>query len=273
MAMSRPSWAPVEVDPSKPSVARVYDFYLGGSHNFESDREFGRQALSHFPGLRQVLLDNRTFLRRVVLFLVAHGVDQFLDLGSGIPTVGNVHEVAQAVNPRARVLYVDHDPVAVAHSRALLAGNDRATAVAGDIREPAQVLRDAVHAGLDLHRPVAVLFIAVLHFVDDSDRPAELIAQYMAATAPGSYLAISHAMAVDRPAVNNAAKVYEQSRSPGAMRFRSRAGIESLFGTVTLVDPGVVLVPRWHPELTDDVEAPRVEEAGYPGLVGLGRRS
>ena len=274
MVRSRPSWAPDEVDPSKPSVARVYDFYLGGSHNFESDREFGRQTLSHFPGLRQVLLDNRIFLRRVVLFLAAQGVDQFLDLGSGIPTVGNVHEVAQGVNPQARVVYVDHDPVAVAHSRALLRGNDHAIAIAGDIREPSKVLKDAVNTGLlDLARPVAVLFIAVLHFIDNADRPAELIGQYMDATAPGSYLAISHAMAVDRPSVNNAAKVYEQSRSPGAMRFRSRPEIEALFGNVTLVDPGVVLVPRWHPELTDDLEAPPVEETGYPGLVGLGRRS
>jgi len=274
MVMSRPSWAPDEVDPSKPSVARVYDFYLGGSHNFESDREFGRQTLSHFPGLRQVLLDNRIFLRRVVLFLAAQGVDQFLDLGSGIPTVGNVHEVAQAVNPQARVVYVDHDPVAVAHSRALLRGNGHAVAIAGDIREPVKVLTDAVNTGLlDLARPVAVLFIAVLHFIDNAERPAELIGQYMDATAPGSYLAISHAMAVDQPSVNNAAKVYEQPRSPGAMRFRTRPEIEGLFGNVSLVDPGVVLVPRWHPELTDDLEAPPVDETGYPGLVGLGRRS
>ena len=151
------------------------------------------------------------------------------------------------------MVYVDHDPVAVAHSRALLRGNGHATAIAGDIREPSKVLTDAVTTGLlDLARPVAVLFIAVLHFIDNADRPAELIGQYMDATAPGSYLAISHAMAVDRPSVNNAAKVYEQSRSPSAMRFRSRAEIEALFGNVTLVDPGVVLVPRWHPELTDD---------------------
>ena len=187
MTVDRPGWAPEEVDPSKPSVARVYDYYLGGSHNFESDRAFGRQALSHFPGLRQVLLGQPgIFLRRVVLFLAAQGMDQFLDLGSGIPTVGNVHEVAQAVNPQARVVYVDHDPVAVAHSRALLRGNDRAIAIAGDIREPRQVLKDAVNTGLlDLRRPVAVLFIAVLHFIDDAERPAELIGQYMDATAAG----------------------------------------------------------------------------------------
>ena len=151
------------------------------------------------------------------------------------------------------------------------AGTVNAIAIAGDIREPSKVLKEAVNTGLlDLARPVAVLFIAVLHFIDNADRPAELIGQYMDATAPGSYLAISHAMAVDRPSVNNAAKVYEQSRSPGAMRFRSRPEIEALFGNVTLVDPGVVLVPRWHPELTDDLEAPPVEETGIPRPGGIG---
>ena len=266
------SWVPPGVDPTRPSVARVYDYYLGGSHNFESDRAFGEQALAHYPGLRQVLRDNRVFLRRVVLHLVALGIDQFLDLGSGIPTVGNVHEVAQQANPRARVVYVDHDLVAVTHSLALLRGNDRATAIGGDIRNPRRVLDDAVATGLlDLGRPVGVLFIAVLHFMDDADRPAALVAEYMNATAPGSYVAVSHAMQVAQPGVINAAKVYDQARSPTAMRFRSREEIESLFGDLTMVDPGVVLIPLWRPELTDD--AAEVEsEADYPGLVGLGRR-
>jgi hypothetical protein len=272
MSVNRPGWAPAEVDPTKPSVARVYDYYLGGSHNFESDRAFGEQALAHFPGLRQVLRDNRVFLRRVVLHLIAEGIDQFLDLGSGIPTVGNVHEVAQEANPQARVVYVDHDLVAVAHSLALLRGNDRATAIAGDIRKPRAVLADAVATGLlDLDRPVAVLFIAVLHFMDDADRPASLVEEYMNATAPGSYLAVSHAMRVDQPGVLNAAKVYDQARSPNAIRFRSRGEIEALFGDLTVVDPGVVLVPLWRPELTDDAVVAE-PDADYPGLVGLGRR-
>ena len=272
MTASRPSWVPQDVNPAKPSVARVYDYYLGGSHNFESDRAFGRQALDAFPDLRQVLRDNRAFLRRVVLHLIAAGVDQFLDLGSGIPTVGNVHEVAQAVNPEARIVYVDHDPVAVTHSRALLGGNDRATAIADDIREPRLVLQHAVATGLlDLGRPVAVLFIAVLPFIDDADRPAELIAEYMSATAPGSYLAVSHPLRGDQLGTRDLAKVYDQSRSPNALRLRSRAQIEAMFGDLTVVDPGVVLMPRWRPELTDDAEAPEVD-ADYPGLAGLGRR-
>lgn len=270
MPVDRPSWAPVEVDPGRPSVARVYDYYLGGSHNFESDRVFGQQALKAFPGLPVILRDNRAFLRRAVLHLSALGVDQFLDLGSGIPTVGNVHEVAQAVNPRARIVYVDHDPVAVMHSRALLAGNARAAAIAGDIREPGRVLRDAVATGLlDLGRPIAVLLVAVLHFVDDRDRPAELVAEYMAAT--GRYLALSHARRDGEPALVDAARVYDQTRSPNPMRLRSRSEIEALFGDLTVLDPGVVLLPRWRPELTDDDDSPQVD-ADYPGLAGVGRR-
>lgn len=272
MMADRPGWAPKEVDPAKPSVARVYDYYLGGSHNFESDRAFGQQALNLFPGLRQILMDNRTFLRRAVLQLLAEGIDQFLDLGSGIPTVGNVHEVAQAVNPRARIVYVDHDPVAVTHSRALLRGNDHATAIADDIRDPQRVLADAVATELlELGRPIAVLMIAVMHFIDDADRPAELISEYMGSVAPGSYLALSHPLRVAQPTIVNAAKIYDQSRSPNPMRFRSRPEIEALFGDLTILDPGIVGMPLWHPELTDDAEAPAVD-ADYPGLAGLGRR-
>ena len=145
--MDRPSWAPTEVDVTRPSVARVYDYYLGGSHNFESDRAFAREVLQVYPELTAITRDNRDFMRRAVLYLCSQGIDQFLDLGSGIPTVGNVHEVAQTVNPQARVVYVDHDPVAVTHSRQLLRGNDGVVAISGDLREPRRVLRDAVDGG------------------------------------------------------------------------------------------------------------------------------
>ena len=269
----RPTWVPAVIDPTKPSVARVYDFYLGGSHNFESDRAFGRQTLRVMPHLPTILRDNRSFLRRVVLHLCAEGVDQFLDLGSGIPTVGNVHEVAQAVHPHASVVYVDRDPVAVAHSNALLNGNPRAAAIAGDLREPDRILEEARATGLlDLHRPVAVLFIAVLHFIQDEDQPAEFIARYLAAMASGSYLAISHARLDGQSEIRDAAKVYDGSRSPSPMRLRSRPEVEALFASVTLDDPGVVLLPRWRPEPAEDGEAePEVDE-DYPGFAGLGRR-
>ena len=145
MSVDRPSWAPVEVDPTRPSVARVYDFYLGGSHNFESDRQFGQHVLRAMPRLPTILREAREFLRRVVVYLCQAGIDQFLDLGSGIPTVGNVHEVAQSVNPRARVVYVDHDAVAIAHSHALLEGNRYTAAVQADLREPVSVGRSRRH--------------------------------------------------------------------------------------------------------------------------------
>jgi len=189
--VERPPWAPAEVDLAHPSVARVYDFYLGGSHNFESDRVFAEKALQAYPEMRAVSRENRALLRRMVRYLSAAGIDQFLDLGSGIPTEGNVHEVAQAANPAARIVYVDRDPVAVVHSRHLLEGNERATAVLADVRDAPQVLDFAVGAGLDLDRPVAVLALALFHFFSDADRPAELTARYLAALPPGSHLALS----------------------------------------------------------------------------------
>ena len=143
----RPTWSPEEVDPGRPSVARVYDYYLGGSHNFEADREFGRRGVEALPVLPDLARANRTFLRRAVRFACAQGIEQFLDLGSGIPTSGNVHEVAREADPAARVVYVDHDPVAVAHGQALLDGDALATTVSGDLRSGRRA------GGGDGHRP------------------------------------------------------------------------------------------------------------------------
>lgn len=270
MTADGPGWSPDDVDLSQPSVARVYDFYLGGSHNFESDRAFGRQALGAFPSLPSVLRDNREFLRRAVLYLGQQGVDQFLDLGSGIPTVGNVHEVAQDANPRARIVYVDHDPVAIAHSNALLEDNPLATAVSGDILEPGRVLDSAVATGLiDLSRPLAVMLVSVMHFVMDKAGPAALIGEFTAATVRGSFVALTHPLA-GQAELDEAAEVYERDDSPGRMRLRSRSEIEALFGGLTLVDPGLTLMPLWHPELTGD--APRQVEPSYPGVAGVARK-
>jgi hypothetical protein len=251
----------------------MYDYYLGGSHNFESDRAFGDQTLRAMPDLPAVLRDNRDFLRRVVRRLCALGVDQFLDLGSGIPTVGNVHEVAQAASPGARVVYVDHDPVAVAHGRALLADDPLTATVHADIREPGVVLQAVRETGLvDLDRPVGVLMIALLHFVHDHDRPRDLVTQYMGALSAGSYLAISHGRADGSQGIRDAAAVYSQSRSPNPMRLRSAEEVVDLFGSLTLVDPGVVVLPRWHPDAVDDRREGSEVADDYPGLGGLGRR-
>lgn len=273
MSTNRPSWAPVEVDPTRPSVARVYDFYLGGSHNFESDRVFGQRTLQAMPRLPTILRDAREFLRRVVTYLCAAGVDQFLDLGSGIPTVGNVHEVALSVNPRARVVYVDNDPVAVAHGRVLLEENAYAAAVQADLRKPEATMAAAVATGLiDLRRPVGVLLLSVLHFIPDRDQPAALVARYMEAVAPGSYLALSCGRGDGRAEADAVEEVYERQESPMRMHMRSWAEIEMLFGSLSLVDPGLVLVPLWHPELADDLEPQAPLPVDYPGVAGLGRR-
>ena len=205
-----------------PAAARVYDFYLGGFHNFAADREMGRQAIQMWPELPEIMRSNRGFLRRAVEFLVDAGVRQFLDLGSGIPTVGNVHEIAQRLAPDTRVVYVDNDPVAVEHSPAILAGDDRTAVVQRDLRDPEAVLADpAVPALLDLSRPVAVLMVAVLHFVPDEDDPAGLVARFRDAVAAGSYLALSHATAGER--ADRAAEhrgLYQRTATPMTMRTR-----------------------------------------------------
>ena len=161
--MERPSWAPEDIDLERPSVARVYDFYLGGSHNFAVDRELGRRVIETFPLLPKTLQENRAFLRRAVRFCVEAGIRQFLDIGSGIPTVGNVHEVAQQVDPTIKVVYVDIDPVAVAHSRAILKGNEYATAIRADFRQPEVILsHPELQRLIDLRQPVALLLVALL---------------------------------------------------------------------------------------------------------------
>src|SRR6478672_8344901 len=166
--MSRPEWAPSGIDLSRPSAARVYDYYLGGSHNFAVDRKMADEAIRLWPELPAMMQANRSFLRRAVTYLSSQGISQFLDIGSGIPTVGNVHEIAQRENPTARVVYVDNDPVAVTHSRAILAQTAGATVIEADLRHPNEIVDDPqVRALIDASRPMALLLVAVLHFVPE----------------------------------------------------------------------------------------------------------
>jgi hypothetical protein len=261
---------PAGVDPTQPSVARVYDYYLGGSHNFESDRVFAQRVLAQMPDLVSVAQENRAFLRRAVSYLCAQGVDQFLDLGSGIPTVGNVHEVVHAVNPAATVVYVDHDPVAVTHSTELLRDVPHADVIGGDLRDVRAITgHPLVRDRFDRRRPVAVLLVSVLHFVGDDDGPAVFVGEYLADAARGSHLVISHASDEGRPDASSAQAVYNQNRSPNRMRMRTGSEVEKLFGDLTLLDPGVVRIPLWRPDSPDDVR-PGAEL--YPGVAGMARK-
>jgi hypothetical protein len=267
-AVTRPSWAPSGADIDKPSVARVYDYYLGGSHNFAADREFGNKVIAAVPNARWVVQENRALLRRAVRFLLDQGVDQFIDLGSGIPTVGDVHEVAQAINPAARVVYVDNDPVAVAHSRALLYGNPNTTVYAGDLMNPHSVLSDPdVRRLVDLSRPIGVLMIAVLHFIPDNDVAVGVVKSWAGRLAPGSYIAITHGSADQMSAkAHETASLY--NRSVASLTMRTYDEIVRLFDGAELVEPGVVQVPRWRPDAHDDVDP---DTARYPGYAGVAR--
>ncbi len=269
--MERPAWAPQGIDLSVPSVSRIYDFYLGGSHNFEVDREAARKAMEFMPGLPKVMQANRAFMRRAVRFAVGEGITQFLDIGSGIPTFGNVHEVAQAADPEARVAYVDHDPVAVAHSRAVLAGNDRAGITAADLRKPQEILNDPVVGELiDLDRPVALLIVAVLHFVEDADDPQAAVATLRDALAPGSVVILTHAsyegIPIPEEQAGGTVGVYKDIKNPLVMR--SREEIARFFEGYAMVEPGLVPMPDWRPEIPAAQEDPYA----YSGYAGVGRK-
>src|SRR3984885_8961348 len=208
-----------KINTAKPNVARMYDYWLGGKDNFEADRVAAEQVLTQMPGQRRSALENRRFLRRAVTFLTAEaGIDQFLDIGVGLPTQGAVHEVAHEINPKSRVAYVDYDPVVVAHGNALLATPDQSIVVAEDIRRPRELLANPVIRGhLDFDRPIAVLALAIFHFVADKDDPAAITACLRGATAPGSYLVLTHVcreLLPDMAAAARAKDVYQRAGQP-----------------------------------------------------------
>nr|WSY49768.1 SAM-dependent methyltransferase [Streptomyces sp. NBC_00886] len=268
--MERPAWAPRSIDISVPSVSRIYDYYLGGSHNFEVDREAARKAMEFLPGLPKIMQANRAFMRRAVRFAAAEGITQFLDIGSGIPTFGNVHEVAQEASPGAHVVYVDHDPVAVAHSQAVLAGNATADAIAADLRKPQEILASTeVQRLIDVNRPVALLLVAILHFVEDADDPYGAVAQLREALAPGSLLILTHASYEGIPLpperAEGAVDVYKDIRNPLIMR--SREEIARFFEGYDMVEPGLVPMPDWRPDTAPEDEDPY----SFSGFAGVGR--
>jgi S-adenosyl methyltransferase len=248
VANERPDWAPTSIDLDRPNAARVYDYLLGGGCNFEIDRVFAEKLLSTIPEAEDAARHNRAFLRRAVRFCVAQGVRQFLDIGSGIPTVGNVHEIAQEADPECQVVYVDHEPIAVAHSELMLEGNDRTGAVLADLLDPDTVFdSEPARRLLDFDRPIAVILAAVLHFVPDAARPHLAVARYVGAMAPGSYLVLSHAARVNLRRSQDGWRMYDQSSTPGSGRTREEVG--AFMAGTELVEPGVVWTAQWRPEL------------------------
>ncbi len=240
------------VDPEKPSVARAYDWYLGGSTNTPVDRAFAERILQILPPAKTMALDNRNFLRRVVGYLVEHGVRQFIDIGSGIPTVGNVHQVARALAPDVKVVYVDNDPVVVTHSRRLLHKDPAITVVDADLRHPNDIFYDsAVRDLLDFEQPIALLMIAVLHFIPERDDPARIIADYRDALPAGSYLALSHLTDETAPPelhaqVRVCIDTYQDSASP--LIARNRDTLRGWLDGLPLVAPGITVANLWHPD-------------------------
>jgi SAM-dependent methyltransferase len=263
-------WAPDDVDLTRPNVARVYDYYLGGSHNFAVDRQMAQQAIDLWPDVPMIIRANRAFLRRAVENLIHAGVRQFLDLGSGIPTVANVHEVAQAEDPEARVVYVDIDPVAVTHARMILAGNPHTTVIHADLRHPDLVLahRD-LRRLLDLDQPVALLAVAVLHFIPDADNPGDIVAAYRQSLAAGSHLVISHATSdgQHQDQATEHRQLYARTATP--MTMRSHPQITDLLYGWDLLDPGLVRLPLWRPDPGD--EAPHNPDA-FAGFAALAHK-
>ena len=248
MPAERPSWAPQHIDLDRPNAARIYDYFLGGACNFEHDRQFAQQFLEIMPEAEQAARRNRAFLRRAVRFCVDSGIRQFLDIGSGIPTVGNVHEIAQGTDPRCRVLYVDNEPVAVAHSELMLEGNENAAVLQADLCDPETVLSSqSATRLLNFGEPMALLMVAVLHFVPDSAGPHEAIARYLSKLAPGSFFVLSHGTndGLDEDPVE-ADQTYKRTTNPGLGR--TKAEIVALMEGTELIDPGIVWTPLWRPD-------------------------
>ncbi|AZS89268.1 hypothetical protein ELQ87_37250 [Streptomyces griseoviridis] len=257
--------------PNRASVARMYDAMLGGQHNFAIDREAVAAFTAIDPQVRTLARANRAFLRRAVRFLVDSGVRQFIDLGSGIPTQGNVHEVAQALDPRCRVLYVDNDPVAVAHSASLLADNPDADVLDADIRSPADILAaPRLRRLIDLDQPVAVLMITILHFVTEAEDPAGVVAAFRDALPAEGWLALSHATDEDRPDTAAAVGQLYRAKATSPVTARSRERILGLFDGFDLTEPGLVHVPLWRPDAGDEVPERPSE---YWVYAGVGRKS
>ena len=265
--MADSATSPFGIDTTVPTTARMYDFWLGGHDNFAVDRAAALAVSEAAPELKLMAVENRRFLRRAVRYLAAEaGIAQFLDIGTGLPTQGNVHQVAQQVNPDARVVYVDNDPMVLAHSRALKTGGNTAV-IEADLRDPAAILNHPRTLELiDFCQPLAVLLVAVLHFIGGDDGPFAVVGSIREAMPPGSYLVVSHATGgiLSGDSASKVAEHYRKNVAPGST-LRDRDEILQFFTGFELVEPGLVQVPFWRP---DDPESPDSGTVWVLGAVG-----
>ena len=247
-----------KINTGVPNPARIYDYFLGGKDNYPADREVAEQIVAIAPVARDVVEDNRAFLRRAVRFLTREaGIRQFIDLGSGLPTQGNVHEIAQAIAPDARVVYVDNDAMVVTHSRALLAG-DNTIAIQADLREPDAILgHREVRELIDFDQPIALLLVAILHFIPDDEDPLRIVARFRDALPTGSYLAISHGtrdipvrpdMSAETMAEMGARVERLYQLTTASIVTRTLAQVEPFFDGFDLLDPGLLEIQLWRPD-------------------------
>jgi len=234
--------------PDIPSPARIYDYLLGGKDNYPADRQAGDEIAAYLPNIREACRSNRTFLRRAVNFLATDaGIRQFVDIGTGLPASGHVHDVARRADPQTRIVYVDNDPVVLAHGRNMLHGVPNTVILSHDLRAPAEILADLeLRRLIDFSEPVAILLVAVLPFISDADNPAGIIKDLLTPFPPGSYLALSHATADGTPAVNDAAQVFDEATAQAHVRRRD--AVLALVDGLDLVPPGLVWTPQWRPE-------------------------
>ncbi|WP_409472748.1 SAM-dependent methyltransferase [Streptomyces sp. HC307] len=260
----------IQIDTSKPHPARMYDWYLGGKDNYPVDEEMGKQMLALDPRVPVMARVNRAFMHRATRWLAENGVRQFLDIGTGIPTEPNLHQVAQAIAPDARVVYCDNDPIVLTHAAALLRSTPEGVTeyLQADVRDPATIIEGARKI-LDLSRPVALSLVALLHFVSDEDGAHELIAGLLSELPSGSYLMMPHASADFTPE-ESAAATAKLKAAGVTLALRSRAEFARFFDGLELVEPGVAVVHEWHPELGEPV--PGQDDGVIPGYGAVGRK-
>ncbi|HEV2537992.1 MAG TPA: SAM-dependent methyltransferase [Streptosporangiaceae bacterium] len=252
--------------PDIPSVARIYDYLLGGKDNYEVDRAVGESMIAQLPNVQVAVQWNRAFLRRVVRYLVQEaGIRQIIDVGAGLPSAGNTHEVALDACPQTRVVYVDHDPVVLAHARDMLHSVPSSAIIGRDMLEPDTILADPVLRNLiDFGEPVALLFLSILHFVSSESDPAGLIARLLAPFPAGSFVAISHATPDTVPEVNDVERIFDESTTPAHVR--TRAQVSQLVAEMEIIEPGLTWPPLWRPDPGDELPV-NPEESYYCVIV------